>query len=93
MVVQVEKELDDISDVYVPMPSRHYVFIGYVSMVLLVLMLLPLFLSKMLHWREAIIQGNNYPGECGVTVTVRHCAFHEDVQEAHQNLWSRLCRG
>ena len=41
----LENPIDDIADVYVPLRagSRHYAFIGYVSMVLLMLTLLPVF--------------------------------------------------
>jgi hypothetical protein len=69
-----DKSIDDISDAYVPTRSgnRHYVFIGYLSMVMLMLTLVPLFKKHCLPWHEAMIQGNNYEGEVGVTVTVRH---------------------
>ena len=62
-----EEHLADISDAYVLSRSgrRHYVFIEYVSMVLLMLTLLPLFKNCRMPWHEAIIQGNNYEGEPG----------------------------
>jgi hypothetical protein len=66
--------LDDISDAYVSSRSgkRHYFFIEYVSMVLLMLTLMPLLKTCRLPWHEVMMQGNNYEGESGVTVTIRH---------------------
>ena len=72
--VYLDYGVDDISDVYVRSRAgkRRYVFIDYVTMLALMMTLLPLFQEHCLPWHEAILQSNNFPGEVGLRVTIRH---------------------
>ena len=65
--------IDDVSDVYVAKNRGHRTikFIGYVSFLLLIAKLMPMFALGVMPWHETIIHSNDYPGESGCCVTVR----------------------
>ena len=69
-------ELDaiaDVSDIYgaALRGQRTLKFIGFFSFLLIMSKLIPMFWKPDIPWHEAIVQSNDYPGELGVTVTVR----------------------
>jgi hypothetical protein len=72
--VYFENAIEDVSDAFVPIRSgkRVYKDMGWMSMLLVMLTLFPLFQIYGLPWFEVIVHGYNYDEEDGVRATVRH---------------------
>jgi hypothetical protein len=68
----------DISDIYVRSvrSSRNLTFIGWMSYLFLMSLLLPAITGHgiTLPWHEVVIQSNDYPGEDGCRITIRNHA-------------------
>ena len=65
--------IDDVSDIYAARHrgQRTLQFIGYVSFLLIMSKLLPMFAEGLVPWHETYIQSNDYKGEIGCRVSVR----------------------
>ena len=69
---QGEEDIVDVSDIYdkVWRHKRQMVYMGTMSLLLLMAKILPMLLKSIIPWYEVIVQSNDYPGEEGCRVTV-----------------------